>query len=206
MNLTEVNLAEIDWDFNEAWNWPLPVKIGTMTSIFVVIMSVGIYFDTIPQMQALEILQKKEIQLKTAFELKREESSNIIAYEEQISQMQKKLQTVIDQLPLAEEISGLLIDISKTGISSGLEFKLFKPAPSINKDFYSELPINIQVTGKYEDLIVFISKLATLPRIVTIHDLTIEPIDKTQASKLNPLLMSVVVKTYNENAKNTITK
>jgi type IV pilus assembly protein PilO len=106
---------------------------------------------------------------------------------------------MIKQMPLEEEIAGLLIDISQTGVASGLEFKLFKPAPPIRQDFYSELPINIEVVGKYDDLCLFISGLAALPRIVTIHDLTITPVDKISVNKQSAMLMAVTIKTYKEN-------
>ena len=82
---------------------------------------------------------------------------------------------MIRQMPTEEEVASLLVDISQTGLASGLEFKLFKPDTPIRKDFYSELPINIQVIGKYEELGLFVSGLAALPRIVTIHDVNITP-------------------------------
>lgn len=206
MNATSINLSDVNWDFNEAGNWPFQVKVGVIAAICVAMMGAGIYYDTMPQLQALEVLQKKETELKTTFEFKSGQAANLAAYQEQLVQVQAKLQTVIDQMPLVEEVAALLIDISQTGLSSGLEFKLFKPAPSINKDFYSELPINIEVVGRYEQLLNFISALSSLPRIVTIHDLTISPIDKTKISKQNPLLMSALVKTYHENSKNNAKK
>ena len=206
MNSTKINLSDVNWDFNEAGGWPFQVKVGVIATICIAMLGAGIYYDTLPQLDALDVLEKKETELKTTFEFKSNQASNLTAYQEQLAQIQKKLQAVIDQMPLAEEVAALLIDISQTGLSNGLEFKLFKPAAPINKDFYSELPINIQVVGKYEELLLFISGLASLPRIVTIHDLTIEPLDKTKISKRNPLLMSVLVKTYHENVKNNAKK
>ena len=202
MNSTSINLSDVNWDFNEAGNWPFQVKVGVIAMISVAMIGAGIYYDTIPQLQALEILQKKETKLKTTFEFKSSQAANLEAYLQQLVQVQETLQTVIHQMPYVEEVAALLIDISQTGLSSGLEFKLFKPAPTINKDFYSELPINIEVVGRYEQLLTFISGLSSLPRIVTIHDLTMTPVDKTKISKQNPLLMSAVVKTYYENRKN----
>ena len=201
MNSTKINLSDVNWDFNEAGNWPFQVKVGVISIICVAMMGAGIYYDTLPQLQALEVLQKKEPELKKVFEFKSNQASNLVAYQEQLAQIQQKLQLVIDQMPLVEEVAALLIDISQTGLSNGLEFKLFKPAPPINKDFYSELPINIEVVGKYDQLLSFISGLASLPRIVTIHNVKIEPVDKTKINKQNLLFMSVLVKTYNENAK-----
>jgi type IV pilus assembly protein PilO len=206
LNSTKINLSDVNWDFNEAGNWPLQIKAGVIAVVCVAMIGAGIYYDTMPQLQALDVLQKKETELKTTFEFKSGQASNLTEYQEQLSQIQEKLQAVIDQMPLVEEVAALLIDISQTGLSSGLEFKLFKPAPPINKDFYSELPINIEVVGRYDQLLTFISGLASLPRIVTTHDLTISPIDKTKISKQNPLFMSVLVKTYHENSKNNAKK
>ena len=110
-----------------------------------------------------------------------------------MTQIEASLDEMIRQMPTEEELASLLVDISQTGLASGLEFKLFKPDAPILKDFYSELPINIQVIGKYEELGLFVSGLASLPRIVTIHDVNITP-----QGKDGSMMMSAVVKTYNE--------
>lgn len=200
IELTEIDLSEIDWDFNEAWRWPIAVRGFVIAFICVSIIGAGIYYDTLAQLQQLEVLQKKESELKAIFEFKNSQSENLSAYQEQLTQIEQQLQNIIKQMPLEEEVAGLLTDITQTGIKSGLEFKLFKPAPAVKQDFYSELPINIEVVGKYEELLLFISGLASLPRIVTIHDLTIVPVDKTKFSKQSAMIMSVLVKTYRENA------
>jgi type IV pilus assembly protein PilO len=199
MDLESIDLSDIDWDFNLAWSWPKPVKIGVVILSCVLAFAGGIYYDTLDQLKVLETTEKKETELRTIFELKHNQASNLPAYQEQLKIIKQKLHEIIKQMPMEEEIAGLLIDISQTGIASGLEFKLFKPAAPVPKDFYSELPINIEVTGKYDELCLFISGLAALPRIVTIHDLTIVPIDKTKLSKQSNMLMSVTVKTYREN-------
>ena len=199
MKLAELNLTDIDWDFNSAWSWPLPIRIGVIVLSCISILGAGVYYDTLGQLQVLETLQKKETELKMVFELKHNQSSNLSAYQQQLKSIKQKLQDIIKQMPMEEEVAGLVIDISQTGIASGLEFKLFKPAPPIHQEFYSELPISIEVVGEYEELLLFISGLAALPRIVTIHDLTIVPVDKTKITKQSKMLMSVTVKTYYEN-------
>jgi type IV pilus assembly protein PilO len=199
MNL-DIDFSDIDWDFAEAGQWPKPIRVSFIALCCVVVIGAGIYYDTVSQLAALEVLQKQEIELKTTFEFKNAQAANLPAYEEQLSTIQQKLQSIIKQMPLQEEVADLLIDISQTGVSSGLEFKLFKPAPPIKQDFYSELPINIEVVGRYEELLLFISGLASLPRIVTIHDLTIAPADKTiKVTKQSAMLMSLSIKTYYEN-------
>ncbi|MDD5215227.1 MAG: type 4a pilus biogenesis protein PilO [Methylococcales bacterium] len=194
-----MDLADIDWDFNAAWSWSAPVRAVVILVSCLVLIGVGVYYDTLDQFAALEVAEKKEAELKTIFELKLNQAANLPAYQEQLKQIKLKLNDIIKQMPMEEEIAGLLIDISQTGIASGLEFKLFKPAPPVVKDFYSELPINIEVLGKYDELSFFLSGLASLPRIVTVHDLTIVPADKTKIGKQSVMLMAVTVKTYREN-------
>jgi type IV pilus assembly protein PilO len=199
MNLAEIDLANIDWDFNAAWSWSMPVKAGVILLSCVSVFGAGAYYDTLDQLQVLDVAEKKEAELKTIFELKNNQASNLPAYQGQLKQIKQKLHDIIKLMPMEEEIAGLLIDISQTGVASGLEFKLFKPTPPVPKDFYSELPINIEVIGKYDELCLFISGIASLPRIVTIHDLTIVPVDKTKITSQSSMLMAVTVKTYREN-------
>ncbi len=199
MNISEINFADIDWDFNVAWSWPRPVRIAVILLSCILILGAGIYYDTLDQVKILETTHKKEIELKALFVLKHNQAVNLPEYQQQLRIIKQRLHDFIKQMPMEEEIAGLLIDISQTGIASGLEFKLFKPAPPIRQEFYSELPINVEVTGKYEELCLFISGLAALPRIVTVHDLVIVPVDKTKIGKQSAMLMSVLVKTYREN-------
>ncbi|MEI6744362.1 MAG: type 4a pilus biogenesis protein PilO [Methylococcaceae bacterium] len=199
MKLAELNLAEVDWDFNAAWSWSLPVRMGVICLSCISVFGAGLYYDVFDQLQTLETVQKKETELKMIFELKHNQVANLPAYQEQLKIIKQTLNDIVKEMPVAEEVAGLVIDISQTGIANGLEFKLFKPAPNVHQEFYSELPINIEVIGEYEELLLFISGLAALPRIVTIHDLTIAPIDKTKVTKQSKMLMSVTVKTYYEN-------
>jgi type IV pilus assembly protein PilO len=199
MNLKNIDLADIDWDLNAAWSWAAPVRAVFILLSCFMLFGAGVYYDTFDQLAALDVAEKKETELKTIFELKLNQAANLPAYQEQLKQIKQKLNDIIKQMPMEEEIAGLLIDISQTGIASGLEFKLFKPAPAVVKDFYSELPINIEVTGRYDELSFFLSGIASLPRIVTVHDLTIVPVDKTKISKQSIMLMAVTVKTYREN-------
>ena len=190
-----MKLSEINWDFNAAGTWPLPVKAAMMLFVCAAVVGGGIYFHTFDQLKSLESADQKEQTLKQEFEAKQKKAVNFQDYNDQLTQIEASLDEMIRQMPTEEELASLLVDISQTGLASGLEFKLFKPQTPILKDFYSELPINIQVTGKYEELGLFVSGLASLPRIVTIHDVNIIPEDKNGA-----MLMSAMVKIYNEGA------
>jgi type IV pilus assembly protein PilO len=188
-----MNLSEINWDFNAAGTWPLPVKAAVMLLICTAVVGGGVYFDTLDQLASLESDEQKEQTLKSEFEVKQKKAVNFQDYQDQLTQIKASLDEMIKQMPTEEEVASLLVDISQTGLASGLEFKLFKPDAPIVKDFYSELPISIQVIGKFEELGLFVSGLASLPRIVTIHDVNITP-----EGKDGSLRMNATIKTYNE--------
>lgn len=190
-----MNLSEINWDFNEAGTWPLPVKAATIALICVLVFGAGVYYDTLDQLAALDAAEKKELELRQSFETKQKKSINLQDYKDQLAQIETELEDMIRQMPTKEEVASLLIDISQTGLASGLEFRLFKPGAPVRKDFYSELPIGIEVIGKYEELGLFVSGLASLPRIVTVHDVNIIP-----EGKEGEMRMNATVKTYNEDA------
>ncbi len=191
-----MNLSEINWDPNEAGTWPLPIKAATISVICLLIFGAGIYVDTLDQLAALDASEKRELELKESFETKQKKSINLPDYQEQLEQIETELEDMIRQMPTEEEVASLLIDISQTGLASGLEFRLFKPGAPVRKDFYSELPISIEVIGKYEELGLFVSGLASLPRIVTVHDVNIVPEGKE--TKGGAMKMDAMVKTYNE--------
>jgi type IV pilus assembly protein PilO len=195
-----MNLSEINWDINASGTWPLPVKALVIGVVCLLVAAAGVYLDTNAQIEELSGLEKKELDLKTEFEGKQKKSANLQDYRDQLAQIETALAIMIKQMPTQEEVASLLIDISQTGLASGLEFRLFQPGAPISKDFYQELPINIKVIGKYEELALFVSGLAALPRIVTVHDVKITPSTEA-ASKDNPegeMIMEAVVKTYNE--------
>lgn len=173
----------------------MPVKAGVIAAVCLMTGGAGIFWDTSAQMEALEQLRKKEPELKAAFEIKQKKAINLKDYTEQLNQIEISLEEMIRQMPTREEVASLLIDISQTGLASGLEFKLFKPEAPVVKDFYSELPIAIEVNGKYEELGLFVSGLASLPRIVTVHDVAISPIAGDKSGSLD---MKATIKTYNE--------
>jgi type IV pilus assembly protein PilO len=195
-----INFSEVNWDFNAAGGWPLPLKIASIILVAIIVAGAGFYYITLDQLTELEQLEIKEQSLKASFESKQRKAVNLPDYREQLKQIEASLGEMIKQMPTKAEVANLLIDISQTGLASGLEFRLFKPANAIRKDFYSELPIAIQVIGKYEELGLFVSGLASLPRIVTVHNVSITPgkktMDKGKESEL--MVMDATIKTYNE--------
>lgn len=197
-----MNLSEVNWDFEASGTWPLPVKVAVTLILCLLIAGSGYYYDTMDQLTELDSLERKEMELKSSFASKQQKAVNLPEYVKQLEQIQGSLGEMLKQMPTEEEVASLLVDISQTGLASGLEFRLFKPAGQVAKDFYSELPIDIQVIGRYEELGLFVSGLASLPRIVTVHNVDIAPYDK---AKDGMMLMNAVVKTYKEEAGQQVT-
>jgi type IV pilus assembly protein PilO len=198
-----MNLSDINWDINAAGTWPSPIKAMAALLVCTVVGLGGVYIDTLDQIDSLDAIKLKEQQLKTSFETKQKKAVNLQDYKKQLSDIESSLEVMIRQMPTEEEVASLLIDISQTGLASGLEFKLFKPGGPVKQEFYSELPISIEVIGKYEELGLFVSGLASLPRIVTVHDVNIIPQGQVQGKeskegKDGTMLMNATVKTYNE--------
>jgi len=186
-----MNLSEVNWDFNAAGTWPFPIKVIAVIIVAIIVAGAGVYYITLDQLTELEKLEAKELNLKKTYENKQRKAVNLPDYREQYKQIEASLGEMIKQMPTKAEVANLLVDISQTGLASGLEFRLFKPAGKIRKDFYSELPISIKVIGKYEELGLFVSGLASLPRIVTVHNVSITPNNEL-------LVMDATIKTYNE--------
>ncbi len=198
-----MNLSEVNWDINAAGSWPTPLKLIAVLVVSICVAIAGVYFITVPQLDELSKLEKEEETLKSAFENKQKKSINLQDYRDQLAQIELSLVEMLKQMPTKAEVANLLIDISQTGLASGLEFKLFQPSGEVRKEFYSELPISIQVIGKYEELGLFVSGLAALPRIVTVHDVNMAPFgakdNKTKEVQSQGLMMmSAIIKTYNE--------
>ncbi|MEW6354566.1 MAG: type 4a pilus biogenesis protein PilO [Pseudomonadota bacterium] len=197
MNLSDLNSL----DFNNAGSWPRPVKIGAVVLACLIVLGAGYWFDTQSQLQILDQTRAKEQELKQAFEAKQAKSANLEAYKEQMDQMQKSFGAMLRQLPSKAEVADLLVDISQTGLASGLEFELFSPKEEVAKEFYAELPISIRVIGSYHELGAFVSGVAALPRIVTLHDLVIWPWESKEgqastADSQGKLFMELTAKTY----------
>ncbi|MGH8556609.1 MAG: type 4a pilus biogenesis protein PilO [Methylococcales bacterium] len=188
-----MNLSEINWELDAAGTWPLPVKIGTVLLVCGLTAGVWIYRDTMDQLNGLEWMRKKETDLKSSFEVKQKKAVNLEACKDQLMEIEETFGTMLRQLPDKSEVASLLVDVSQTGLASGLEFELFKPQTEIKKDFYAELPIAIRVVGQYDEFGAFVSGLASLPRMVTVHNVNINP--KARGDIAN-MTLDAVVKTY----------
>ena len=186
-----MNLAEVNWDLDSAGTWPLPIKAATIVLVCLSVVGLWVYVDTQDQLQELETAEKKEQQLKKSFEIKHKKAVNLEDYKLQLKEIGDTFGAMLRQLPNSTEVANLLVEVSQTGLASGLEFELFKPQGEIRREFYAELPIEVRVVGRYEEIGLFVSGLAALPRIVTIHNVKLSP---RKSGKL--LGMNAIVKTY----------
>ncbi len=175
---------------------PASIKFGVFAFLFIAIIAAGIYFDTTKQLKVLERHEKKEFELKEEFKVKADQAAKLELYKEQLAEMEASFGALLRQLPETTEVESLLIDVSQTGLASGLEVKKFKPSAEEKKGFYAELPIALEVSGSYHQLATFISGIAALPRIVTISDMKLEPFNKEEISSSAKLKMSATAKTY----------
>jgi type IV pilus assembly protein PilO len=192
-----VNLSEIDindLDFSNIANWPPVARIFAIILVAIAVLGLGYWFDIKDQQVRLDQVEQKESELKSAFEAKARKAANLEAYEQQLEEMRQSFGAMLRQLPNKTEVADLLVDVSQTGLASGLEFDLFKPQAEMPRDFYAELPISIKVRGNYHEFGAFVSGVAALPRIVTIHDIAILPPAKDAPS--GELSMELTAKTY----------
>jgi type IV pilus assembly protein PilO len=178
-------------DINDIAGWPLPIKIVGTAVVAVAIVFAGYWFIISGELEEHEEAKRKETQLRETYTNKKALAINLEAYKQQMKEMEQTFGSLLRQLPNTTEIPDLLIDITQSGLGRGLEFELFKPEGEVRKDFYAELPISIRVKGSYNELALFVSDVAGLPRIVTFGDISI-----SSSGKSNKLVMSAKARTY----------
>jgi len=182
-------------DFNDVSKWPRPLKVTAIVLLCVAVLGGGIWFDTRSQLAVLDTAHRKEQELKNVYTGKAHQAANLSAYKAQMVEMKRSFGAMLRQLPSKTEVEALLVDISQTGLESGLEFELFKPENEKPAEFYAELPIKIKVTGNYHEFGKFVSDVAGLSRIVTLQDFSIMPMKGKKKSQ-NVLEMEITAKTY----------
>jgi type IV pilus assembly protein PilO len=177
-------------DINAAGNWPIGVKAVVYLIIMVLVVYAGIHFYVSEQHVQLEREIHKETQLKQEFEKKSFQVANLTALRKQMEDVEGKFSELLGQLPTDKEVPGLLEDISDIGRAAGLQIEQIALAGERKEKFYIELPINIEVEGTYHQMGQFVSGVAAIKRIVTLHDYTLKPTDD------GLLKMGISAKTY----------
>ncbi|MGB6211671.1 type 4a pilus biogenesis protein PilO [Pseudomonas mandelii] len=187
-----------DLDTNNMGSWPPAIKALAGVLLMVMVLTLGYTFYISDQEDHLGLKREEESTLKEQFANKAHMAANLELYTQQMKEMENSFGVLLRQLPSDTEVPGLLEDITRTGLGSGLEFEEIKLLPEVAQQFYIELPIQITVTGAYHDLATFVSGVAGLPRIVTLHDFDLAPADPEGGPKLR---MSILAKTYRYNDK-----
>ncbi|MCE0723114.1 MULTISPECIES: type 4a pilus biogenesis protein PilO [Legionella] len=191
LSLNELTLENVG-------QWPVVVKSCVLMGVSILIIALGYWLIIQDNFTQFNKLKGEEATLKTDFENKQRQLFNLPAYRMQLQLMMERFALMLKQLPEKNQMPGLLEDISKTGVASGLKFELFAPQPEVVHDFYIERPIKISVVGTYFQLAMFISRVAEMDRIVTLHDFSIEGVsskDKKVVSE-DELVMNITAKIY----------
>jgi type IV pilus assembly protein PilO len=191
MNLMEELRA---LDPRDPGRWPLSIRAGAIGLAFVVLSILLTYlFVWNEQRPELQRREAEEDQLRNEFRDKHAKAVNLEVYKQQLKDIERSFGALLRQLPGKTEVPSLLVDISQTGLAAGLQEKLFQPEAEVKKDFYAELPIKIRLTGSYHQFGEFVSGIAALPRIVTLHDIDIKPDNKDAYDQLS---LELTAKTY----------
>src|SRR3979490_2482979 len=181
-------------DPRDVGRWPLTVRGCFIAVIFALCAAFGWYMfvwnDDRPILQKAEA---DELDLRQQFESKQQRAANLDAYRAQLAEMERSFGAMLRQLPGKTEVPNLLVDISQTGLAAGLQEKLFQPGSEKGNGFYAELPIKIRLTGSYHQFGQFVSGIAALPRIVTLHNIDIKPDNKDAYDQLS---LELTAKTY----------
>jgi type IV pilus assembly protein PilO len=189
------SLREFDFnslDFDNVGSWPIPIKVFIWVALVAVVLAAGYYYHIEELQVQLAKVEAEEVELKKDFEKKAFQAANLDAYRQQMVEMEESFGALVSQLPSDTEVPGLLEDITNKGLLNGLEISSIDLQKETAREFYVELPIAINASGSYHDLGAFISGMAGLPRIVTLHDFTIN----SSGNDANNLSMNIIAKTY----------
>ena len=173
--------------------WPLAPRVAALVGFFALLLAAGWWFFWSDQLATLEQRQQEESALKEEFVNKKTQAVNRESYERQLSEIDRSFGTLLTQLPSKAEVEKLLVQINQSGMGRGLQFELFRPRAKVVKEFYAELPIDIRLTGSYNDFGAFASDIAKLDRIVTLNNISITPV---QQSKDGTLVLESITKTF----------
>jgi type IV pilus assembly protein PilO len=189
MTLDEVR----NLDFKDMPNWPLPGQLAALCLLVLLVLGAA-YLAVFSSVQdEIEQARLQEEQLRQTFVDKKRQASNLVALENQLKQIEVSFGTLLKQLPTKSEMDSLLTEINQAGIGRGLQFELFRPAGEVKTDQMAELPIQIRLTGTYNELAAFVTDVSQLSRIVTISDISLTPVGDAKSSRL---VMMATAKTY----------
>ena len=184
-------------DMNNYGSWPASVKITCWIFIFLAVLALGYFVVIKSQLEEIANAQAKEQSLLNEFKEKDSKLRNLQQYQTQLQEMEANFNQQLQQLPKETEIPSLVEDINLTGVNSGLKFKNIRLENEVKQEFFIEQPISIEATGDYHAFGAFATGIAALPRIVTLHDFTVEAKEDTQKKSDIPVInYTVKAKTY----------
>lgn len=193
MNLEEIQSYLEPDNLKRIGSLPIAFRAGVIAIACIVVLAGGYYFVVSKKQEALESVQSQEQSLRAEFDRKQRKASNLQAYEEQLEEMKKTFGSMLKSLPDKTEVDNLLVEVSRAGSANNLKINQFKPTGEQSKEFYAEYPITMRLAGSYAELTGFISSIAAMQRIVTLHNITITP-EGNDASRL--LNIELTAKTY----------
>ena len=184
--MTLQELRQLDWQ--EPGRWPLTVRLSVIGAFFLVIF-LALSYLVVWQQQGpeLQVAEAQELRLRDEFRDKHSKAVNLDLYKQQLADIERSFGAMLRQLPGRTEVPNLLVDISQTGLASGLQQQLFQPLSQQSSDFYAEMPIKIRLTGSYHQFGEVVSGIAALPRI---------QITPTGKAGFDQLQLDVTAKTY----------
>lgn len=190
-----MNLEELrSLDPRDPGRWPLAVRAGVIALCFVVLSLVGLYLLVWNgQRDTLQQYETEEATLRSQFREKHSKAVNLDLYKQQLADIERSFGAMLRQLPGKTEMPNLLVDISQTGLAAGLKQQLFQRMPEQTQDFYAEQPIKIRLTGNFHQMGEFVSGIAALPRIVTLHDVEVKALPNAAYDQLQ---LDVTARTY----------
>ncbi len=184
-------------DPNQIGAWPWPVRAAVFAVIFVAVLGAGYWFMIKERLTRLDAVAAEEQSLLDQFDSKQKRAAALDQYREQLDEMQRTFGAMLRQLPGQTEVENLLVDIAQAALAAGLEQELFQPRSEVSRDFYAELPISMKLTGGFHQFATFASNVASLPRIVTLHDIKIAPQGSGRgAGGAGTLTMEITARTY----------
>lgn len=188
MKITVEDLRKLD--INRIGAWPLPFRAIVFAIIFIAVLVAGYMFFVKDKLAEKDRVEAEEVTLRQSFDSKQRRAAALDQYRAQLEEMQVTFGALLRLLPGQTEVDNLLVDISQAGLAAGLEQELFQPQREVSRDFYAELPIRMTLTGRFHEFATFASNVAALPRIVTLHDITIA------GGSGGMLTMELTAKTY----------
>ena len=192
MNLEELRRTLSAVDPNNPADWPFFLKALAALLLGLIVAAAGYKLLVNDSLAERDRVIAEESALRNTFQIKYKKAINLDIYRQQLAEMEQGFEALRRQLPDSTQVPDLLVQITQTGLAHGLEFELFEPKKEKPAEFYAELPISILVSGKYHEIAQFVSDVAGFPRIVTLHDVALKPVDSGQTT----LKMSATARTY----------